>query len=251
MRRSTRLSTGLALLCALPACGLPVAVPARGQEPAAAAPAAPAAPAANLPAFTRWIIAADYTRDGAQLLTAGGESLLYRPGDVVVWNAADGNRIGDLAGHPTAVWAVKASKDGKLAATAGYDGLVKLITAGKSDMPGLGFGMGDVVLTELLKSRGLAQITESGPDVFLLIEEESLRSLSLNLIQRLRDDGRQVEFSLTPARGDKQFKRAMELKARNVLRIERNSENQEMVWMKNLESRMEKRLALHEAVAAL
>jgi hypothetical protein len=123
MRRSTRLSTGLALLCALPACGLPVAVPARGQEPAAAAPAAPAA---NLPAFTRWIIAADYTRDGAQLLTAGGESLLYRPGDVVVWNAADGNRIGDLAGHPTAVWAVKASKDGKLAATAGYDGLVKL-----------------------------------------------------------------------------------------------------------------------------
>ena len=145
-------------------------------------------------------------------------------------------------------------KKGEFRAIAGggrYDGLVKLITAGKSDMPGLGFGMGDVVLTELLKSRGLAQITESGPDVFLLIEEESLRSLSLNLIQRLRDDGRQVEFSLTPARGDKQFKRAMELKARNVLRIERNCENQEMVWMKNLESRMEKRLALHEAVAAL
>ena len=90
------------------------------------APAAPATPAANLSAFTRWVIAADYTRDGAQLLTAGGESLLYRPGDVVVWNPADGNRVADLAGHPTAVWAVKASKDGKLAATAGYDGLVKL-----------------------------------------------------------------------------------------------------------------------------
>ena len=90
------------------------------------APAAPATPAANLPAFTRWVIASDYTRDGAQLLTAGGESLLYRPGDVVVWNPADGNRVADLAGHPTAVWAVKASKDGKLAATAGYDGLVKL-----------------------------------------------------------------------------------------------------------------------------
>jgi len=97
--------------------------------PAAAAAPAPAAasavPAANLPAFARWVIAADYSRDGETLVTAGGESLLYRPGDVVVWKA-DGSRIGDLAGHPTAVWAVKVSKDGKLAATAGYDGLVKL-----------------------------------------------------------------------------------------------------------------------------
>jgi dipeptidyl aminopeptidase/acylaminoacyl peptidase len=44
---------------------------------------------------------------------------------VVVWKA-DGTRVGDLAGHPTAVWAVQVSKNGALAATAGYDGLVKL-----------------------------------------------------------------------------------------------------------------------------
>ena len=97
--------------------------PAVAADPAPA-PAAPA-PAPNLPAHARWVIAADFTRDGQSLVTAGGESLLYRPGDVVVWKA-DGSRVGDLAGHPTAVWAVKVSKDGKLAATAGYDGLVKL-----------------------------------------------------------------------------------------------------------------------------
>lgn len=96
----------------------------------AADTAAPAAnPAANpvvrLGEFKRWVIAAEYAPDGATLATAGGESLLYRPGDVVVWKA-DGSRVGDLAGHPTAVWAVRISKDGKLAATAGYDGLVKL-----------------------------------------------------------------------------------------------------------------------------
>jgi WD40 repeat protein len=34
--------------------------------------------------------------------------------------------VADLVGHPTAVWAVKVSPDGKLAATAGYDGLVKI-----------------------------------------------------------------------------------------------------------------------------
>lgn len=122
MRRVTRIPVWLSAGCGLAAWGILAVLPVAAQEPPAAAPA----PAPNLPAFTRWIIAADYTRDGAQLVTAGGESLLYRPGDVVVWNAADGNRIGDLAGHPTAVWAVKVSKDGKLAATAGYDGLVKL-----------------------------------------------------------------------------------------------------------------------------
>ena len=121
MRRFAR----LAFLCLglVPSCVATLLFPAaaRTAEPTAAAPAA----AANLPAFTRWVIAADYARDGATLVTAGGESLLYRPGDVVVWKA-DGSRVGDLAGHPTAVWAVKVSKDGKLAATAGYDGLVKL-----------------------------------------------------------------------------------------------------------------------------
>lgn len=84
-----------------------------------------AAPAPTFSTFPRWVIAADFARDGATFVTAGGESLLYRPGDVVVWKT-DGARVGDLAGHPTAVWAVKISPDGKLAATAGYDGLVKL-----------------------------------------------------------------------------------------------------------------------------
>jgi hypothetical protein len=119
---------GIAVCCVVACQGFLDCAVAADPAPAAAPATAPAAvppPAANLPAFTRWVIAADYARDGATLVTAGGESLLYRPGDVVVWKA-DGSRVGDLAGHPTAVWAVKVSKDGKLAATAGYDGLVKL-----------------------------------------------------------------------------------------------------------------------------
>ena len=35
------------------------------------------------------------------------------------------------------------------------DNLVKLLSGGKVDLPAMGFGMGDVVLTELLKARGL------------------------------------------------------------------------------------------------
>ena len=79
----------------------------------------------TISSFGRWIISSDYTDDGAFLVTVGGESLLYRPGDVVVWKA-DGSRVVTLSGHATAVWAVDASSDGKLVATAGYDGMVKL-----------------------------------------------------------------------------------------------------------------------------
>ena len=49
-------------------------------------------------------------------------------------------------------------RKGEFRAIAGggrYDNLVKLISGDKVDLPALGFGMGDVVLLELLKSRGL------------------------------------------------------------------------------------------------
>jgi hypothetical protein len=112
----------------------------------------PPAPAATLDALGRWVIAADFARDGSTLVTAGGESLLYRPGDVIVWKT-DGTRVGDLAGHPTAVWAVKISPDGKLAATAGYDGLVKLW-----DYPAR------TLKTDLKKHKGWVRSLDFSPD---------------------------------------------------------------------------------------
>src|SRR3954468_15686881 len=92
-----------------------------------------------------------------------------------------------------------------------YDNLVKLISGGKVNLPALGFGMGDVVLRELLASRKLFRAFSAGVDVFCVIEDESLRGETLRLVQQLRDKGRGVEYSLTPAKPDKQFKRALEL----------------------------------------
>ena len=48
------------------------------------------------------------------------------------------------------------------------------------DLPALGFGMGDVVLLELLTARGLLPKFDAVTDVFCLIEDESLRPQSLN-----------------------------------------------------------------------
>src|ERR1019366_5290846 len=101
-----------------------------------------------------------------------------------------------------------------------YNNLVKLLSGGKVDVPALGFGMGDVVLLELLKARGLLPKFDSSTDVFVLIEDESLRAQSLKLIHDLRAGGYAVEYALTPAKPDKQFKRAQELRVASTVRLD-------------------------------
>ncbi|HTV62872.1 MAG TPA: histidine--tRNA ligase [Verrucomicrobiae bacterium] len=116
-----------------------------------------------------------------------------------------------------------------------YDNLVKLISGNKVDLPALGFGMGDVVLLELLKDRKLVPAFDSRTDVFVLIENEALRPQSLRLIQDLRTAGYAVEYPLTPAKSDKQFKRAQELKTAFTARLE----NDAYVRIRNLNTRAE------------
>ena len=101
-----------------------------------------------------------------------------------------------------------------------YDNLVKLISGGKVNLPALGFGMGDVVLLELLKARGLLPQFDAGVDVVVLIEDEALRLQSLKLIHDLRAAGLVVEYALTETKPDKQFKRAQELKATHTAKVE-------------------------------
>jgi histidyl-tRNA synthetase len=114
-------------------------------------------------------------------------------------------------------------RKGEFRAIAGggrYNNLVKLISGGKVDLAALGFGMGDVVLLELLKARGLLPKFDSPMDVFVLIEDETLRPISLKLVHDLRAAGFAVEYSLTPQKPDKQFKRAQELKVAHTVRAE-------------------------------
>jgi histidyl-tRNA synthetase len=116
-----------------------------------------------------------------------------------------------------------------------YDNLVKLVSGGKVDLPALGFGMGDVVLLELLKARGLLPKFDAVTDVFVLIEDEQLRAQSLRLVQDLRAAGFAVDYPLTPAKPDKQFKRAQELKVGHTARVESDA----YVRVRNLATREE------------
>lgn len=132
---------------------------------------------------------------------------------------------------------------GTLRAIAGggrYDNLLKLVSGGKVDLPALGFGMGDVVLAELLKARNLRPARAAGPDAFVLIEDEALRGASLELVQRLREAGACVDYPLAPAKPDKQFKRAVDLGARQVARLQAAPDGSRGVWVKDLATRAER-----------
>jgi len=159
--------------------------------------------------------------------------------------------IRGLAYYTGIVFEAFARRD-QLRAIAGggrYDNLIKLISGGKVDLPALGFGMGDVVLLELLKARDLLPKFNASLDAFCLIEDESLRAQSLKLIQDLRQAGLAVDYSFTPAKSDKQFKRAQELNVSHTIRLERDSSGKAVTRLKNLKTR-EERIADPAEIAA-
>ena len=87
-----------------------------------------------------------------------------------------------------------------------YDNLLDAV--GGVALPAVGFGMGDVVLGELLKDKGLAPLEVSSVDVFLaFITPEDLPHV-LTLVHRLRDAGLRVEYALSPQAVGKQLKLA-------------------------------------------
>jgi len=132
-----------------------------------------------------------------------------------------------------------------------YDNLVKLISGGKVDLPALGFGMGDVVIMELLRERKLLPEFTPGIDVFCLIAEESFRLTTLRIVEELRWSGFGVEYSLTPAKPDKQFKRAQELRAGRILTLARNEAGEVVARIKDLKTRQETSVSVEKVVEEL
>ena len=85
-----------------------------------------------------------------------------------------------------------------------YDGLVKLISDGKVDLPSTGFAMGDVVITDFInetkgaKQQMMEHLASSGScDAYVVIANEERRADALGIIQRLAHGGDQYRL---PAR---------------------------------------------------
>jgi len=87
-----------------------------------------------------------------------------------------------------------------------YDTLLKAL--GGADLPALGFGMGDVVLGELLRERSLLPEAASTVETWVAYaEEEGIRD-AMNVAARLRARGRSVEYALGGQKLARQLKAA-------------------------------------------
>ncbi len=109
-------------------------------------------------------------------------------------------------------------REGELRAICGggrYDRLLELV--GGDPHPAVGFGMGDVVLGELLADRGLVPPYARSVDYFIVPVTPDERPDALRLAHDLRDRGYSVSYGLKEQAVGKQMKTAAREGARTVL----------------------------------
>ena len=134
-----------------------------------------------------------------------------------------------------------------------YDKLLSLMSDGKTDLPALGFGMGDVVLANLINDTPAAKAQldawlarERAADVYVVIAKEERRPEALALVQRLRDAGQRTDFPLTAAKIGKQFQTAEQLGARIAVLV---GDEWPQVKVKTLATREEQFIAADAVLA--
>jgi histidyl-tRNA synthetase len=127
-----------------------------------------------------------------------------------------------------------------------YDDLLEAI--GGVALPALGFGMGDVVIGELLRTRGLLPALKAGADFWVASENESQLPAVMRVAALIRARGKSVEYSLRPQTLSRQMKTASSAGAREVLIV---SAAGDTVVVKNLADGAERKMPLDELVATL
>ncbi len=130
-----------------------------------------------------------------------------------------------------------------------YDGLLEAL--GGVDLPALGFGMGDVVLAELLRERGLAPTEVSSIDVFLAgVTDDDLPHV-LALAHELRDAGLRAEYALGAGAVGKQLKLADARNARFAVVIGPDDRARGEVMVKDLAGKRQEAVRRDRAVERL
>ena len=128
-----------------------------------------------------------------------------------------------------------------------YDNLLQSL--GGVDLPALGFGMGDVVLAELLRARGLAPGEPASIDVFVAGVTEDDRPHVLALAHELRDAGVRTEYALAAQGLGKQLKLADARQARVAVVIGPDDRDRGEVMVKDLGAKSQTAVARDRAVS--
>lgn len=115
-----------------------------------------------------------------------------------------------------------------------YDNLVKKL--GYQDMPAVGFGMGDVTVSDLLELVGKSSSLPDAPDAYFVIGSEDVRRKALEIVSTLRRAGIKVDYPLKASSFGKQFKQADAVGAFKALVFGVDEAAAGVVKIKNLKS---------------
>ena len=128
-----------------------------------------------------------------------------------------------------------------------YDNLLQAL--GGVDMPALGFGMGDVVLGELLRARGLMPTGVQRIDFWVAPVSPESRLRAIRVATALRGAGASAEYPLREQALGKQIKAAGNAGAARVVFVGPDLDAQGQVEVKSLADGNQRALPLDELIA--
>lgn len=125
-----------------------------------------------------------------------------------------------------------------------YDGLIQALAG--VDLPALGFGMGDVVLGELLRSRQLRLEASGQLDAFLVAVGGEDTAAVLKLAHELRDRGMAVEYGLRHAPIRKQLELAAARGAPRAVIVGPDERQANVATVRDLKAGTERKVPIAE-----
>lgn len=130
-----------------------------------------------------------------------------------------------------------------------YDDLLQVLAG--VEMPAVGFGMGDVVLTELLRDHGLLPEYRQSIDCYVVSIGEETRDQSLRVVRALRDAGVSAAFEYRDRSPRGQFKSADSMGASWTAVIGPEELSAGTVQLRNMESGEEEPVKIEELTRRL
>jgi len=110
----------------------------------------------------------------------------------------------------------------------------------------VGFGMGDVVLGELLEERGLRPDHERAVDVFVVAITDAERELALDVARARREEGWSATYALSDQSVRKQFSQASQEGARRVVVLGPDEVSRGVAVVRDMETGDEREVELAE-----
>ena len=129
-----------------------------------------------------------------------------------------------------------------------FNDLLKAL--GGPSMPAVGFGMGDVVLMELLAEKGLLPQGYQTCDFYVIDADTCLSKKVLEVVANLRSAGKSAQFSYKRASLAKQLKAAASSGTKYCVILGEETTNEGSVTVKNMASGQQTRILLKQFLSA-